>query len=201
MMGPDASWLSIFDGSDQAVAPLSTEQLPEANGFAGRKFFGIGSRPDGSIASPPLYVFTEGGFSGTLDVDTQLRVRYRFTVTTDAPALQWLIDGTVNTSNGAYTNALIAGGGVTSGQEISGWFPLLKGNTEPVIAAGTVLDQWFLSLTLIDPGSPGRYNVTLDIAEDTFEISSYGVDRGVPEPGTVALLVVGMVGVVVRRRF
>lgn len=67
MMGPDASRLSIFDGSDQAVAPLSTAQLPEANGFAGRKFFwGAGAGRMG-----------EGGFSGTPAVNTELRVRYR----------------------------------------------------------------------------------------------------------------------------
>lgn len=57
-------------------------------------------------ASPALHshVFAEGGFGGTLDVDTQLRVRYRFTVKADAPSLQWLVDGTVNTSVGTYTN-------------------------------------------------------------------------------------------------
>ncbi|MBL8222003.1 MAG: PEP-CTERM sorting domain-containing protein [Bryobacterales bacterium] len=131
-------------------------------------------------------------------MDTQLRVRYRFTVTADAPLLQWLIDGTVNTSIGTYTNSNLAFGVVTSGQEISGWSPLMRGNLEPVIPAGTDLTHWFLGLTIIDPQSPGRYNITLDIAQ--LEISAHGDDRGVPEPGSVVLVLAGLAGIGLRRR-
>lgn len=177
---------------DDFAGPVSSAQLPEEFGVAGRKLYGTVVANGSLDFSARAFLTAGGGITGTLDLDTVLRVNYHFKVTTDAEFVPWYVNALVGTSNGGYYGE--AQGFASSGQEISGFFLLQLESLEPTtIPAGSLLEAWELYLSVGYYGSPGPpVGITLEIPENTLEILAVGETSEVPEGSTRGFVLRGL---------
>ncbi|MBS1826168.1 MAG: hypothetical protein JST93_12670 [Acidobacteria bacterium] len=170
------------------AGPVSAAQLGEEFGVAGHRIYGSASAAGTAELGAFLYVMAVGGVTGTLDVDTVLKVNYHFTLTADAQSVPWHVEGLVGTNHGGYYGE--ANGSATPGEDIAGSFLLYLDSAQTgVIPGGSTLEAWILYLSVGSAGAAGPpLGIALTIPANTLEIQAVGEISEVPEGSTRGLV-------------